>query len=325
MSNNMRHRREQPKQKMFAVDSAQVIEIGDFLWQSTDDVRAASDYVWDTDIATTQRSFIKLFAGVAGDKSDSGDTDDIAVETAGIVEMTCEAAQFEVGDLVGIAKASGNELEDQKIVAVASHDLAIGKVIQRHSSNTTTVLIEIFPRISQTFCGSINNKDIDGDEGYVKRLVAGTYITVKSNQTAVVDPTVNDDISAGYVPGSSWANVVLFKMFACVTNTLGAAIWLEILTGVNWAKLGINKSFVANYTVINADDVAGLTKIDTGFAATPDGWLVNILRAGVEVKTDAVVTALGGGDLGKIQVADGAATYALTVGDVIYMTAWDKV
>jgi len=256
MSNNMRHRKEEPKQKIFAVDSAQILEIGDFTFLNADDVRAASDYTWDTDLETTQRSFTKVFAGVAGDQSEAGKTDEVAIETSGIVEMECASATFEVGDLVGLAKATGDNLEDQKVVAVASHDLAIGKVTKRYSSNTTTVYLEIFPRLSQSL--------------------------MTSDQ--IIEEIEN--------------------------NTFGL--------------FGLNNFFVTSYTAVSDDATAGLAKIDTGFGIAPDGFLVNVLRSGVDVKSDAIVTTLSGGDLGKIQIADGASTYAVTTGDIIYITSWIK-
>lgn len=132
--------------RRFAVDSATVIEIGDMLWQDTDDVKPASDYTWDTDLKTTRTQFAEDFVGVAFDASASGETDDIAVYTRGTFVFECAAATFEIGDGVGPAKASGNALEDQKVVAVPENDYgSIMTASKRYGSNTTGVEVEIYP------------------------------------------------------------------------------------------------------------------------------------------------------------------------------------
>lgn len=48
--------------------------------------------------------------------------------------------------------------------------------------------------------------------------------------TAIVDPTVSQDISQGYKPSSIWVNVNASpqKVFICSDNSLGAAVWIEL-------------------------------------------------------------------------------------------------
>jgi len=46
--------------------------------------------------------------------------------------------------------------------------------------------------------------------------------------SAIVDPTVNNDVSQGYKPSSVWVNTVLDKVFVCSDNSIGAAKWIEI-------------------------------------------------------------------------------------------------
>lgn len=144
MSDNMRWRHgEQNPVMTKAIDTATVIEIGDLVQASSGTVIPADDHTWNTDTATTQEEFHDLFLGVAQQRSRSGDTAPIRVATSGVFEFTCAAATFEIGALVGPAKASGNALEPQKVVAVATPNLAIGRVAKRYGSNTTTVLVEI--------------------------------------------------------------------------------------------------------------------------------------------------------------------------------------
>lgn len=48
--------------------------------------------------------------------------------------------------------------------------------------------------------------------------------------TAIVDPTISQDISQGYKPSSIWVNVNASpqKVFICSDNSLGAAVWIEL-------------------------------------------------------------------------------------------------
>lgn len=130
-----------------AVASEVVIEIGDLVFDNSGDVEPAADFTWNTDIGTTQADFAPVFLGVASQRSRDGDTDPIRVGTAGVWEFDCAAATFELGALVGPAKQTGNALESQKVVAVATKELAIGKVAQRYGSNTTKVKVEIFSAV----------------------------------------------------------------------------------------------------------------------------------------------------------------------------------
>lgn len=126
-----------------AIVSATVIEKGDLVAADAGAPYAAADQAWDTNLATTQEAFHDKFLGVSLDRSRSGDTDPIRCGTGGVYEFDCAAATFEIGDLVGPAKQTGNALESKKVVAVATANLAIGKIAKRYGSNTTKVLVEI--------------------------------------------------------------------------------------------------------------------------------------------------------------------------------------
>jgi hypothetical protein len=130
------------------VASATVIEVGDLIEMETNGaVASAADHVWNTNLATTQEEFHDEFLGVAQERSRNGDTNPIRVNTAGVHEFDCAAATFELGALVGPAKQAGNALEKQKVVAVATENLAIGRVAKRYGSNTTKVFVEVFSRV----------------------------------------------------------------------------------------------------------------------------------------------------------------------------------
>ena len=45
---------------------------------------------------------------------------------------------------------------------------------------------------------------------------------------ATVAPTVNDDVTGGYEPGSVWVDVTNDKAYVCLDATDGAAVWTEV-------------------------------------------------------------------------------------------------
>src|SRR5690606_14040777 len=48
-----------------------------------------------------------------------------------------------------------------------------------------------------------------------------------NNFNATVDPTVNDDSSAGWKVGSVWINTATPESFRCLDSTVGAAVWIQ--------------------------------------------------------------------------------------------------
>lgn len=130
-----------------AVPTATLVEVGDLISQdasAADVVVPASEFTWDTNIATTQEAFHDEFLGVSGQQSQNGNVDGIRHNSRGVHEFDCASATFALGTLVGPAKATGNALENQKVVAVASENLAIGRVARDYSTATTTVHVEVF-------------------------------------------------------------------------------------------------------------------------------------------------------------------------------------
>lgn len=126
------------------VATAKAVSTGALVGMSSDTLVNASDTAWVDTIATAQATFKALFLGVAAqDKVANvarvhGNSDDnvIRVATSGIWEFDCASATFAVGDLVGPAKASGNAVEDEKVAAVATESLAIGRVVESAASAT---------------------------------------------------------------------------------------------------------------------------------------------------------------------------------------------
>jgi hypothetical protein len=104
-----------------AVDASTVIEPGDMLFLDTDDVKPASSFTWNTDLATTQAAFKDQFVGIAMEAHPSGVAGNILVMTKGVFEMECPSTTWQPGALVGPDKASGNALLSQTVeTAVAA-------------------------------------------------------------------------------------------------------------------------------------------------------------------------------------------------------------
>lgn len=62
----------------------------------------------------------------------------------------------------------------------------------------------------------------------------------KSNYEATTNPTINDDILSGYSVGSFWYNTFSVRVFLCVSNLAGAAIWADL---TSTASTGSFKGF----------------------------------------------------------------------------------
>lgn len=152
MANKYRHRFEEPKKRTWPVIAAVETQIGDLVWwdSANSTIKPASDYTYGASLAVTQEGFAKVFAGLCTQHSGAANADnklsEVSVDSAGVKEFACAAATFDIGDLVGMDdNAGGTALEDQQVIAVTDPRLAIGRVARRYSSNTTSVLVEIFP------------------------------------------------------------------------------------------------------------------------------------------------------------------------------------
>lgn len=130
------------------------LEVGDMVYTDDGDsntVKPASNLTW-VSLASNQTTFASKFLGICQQRYDStqnpvgiGVKDGLArVATSGIFKMDCAAGStFAPGDLVGPADSGASSLEDQKVVAVASKGLAIGRV-ERAVSSSSKVLVRIF-------------------------------------------------------------------------------------------------------------------------------------------------------------------------------------
>ena len=144
MANQMRWRYGDTNPVMLPVDASTVIEVGDLVYLDTDDAKPASSQSDAGTPALNQESLHDNFIGIAMQASSDGDTSSIRIATSGVFELECASATFEVGDLVGAAEtAGGNAVEDQKAIAVASPNLALGRCAKRVNPAATSVYVDI--------------------------------------------------------------------------------------------------------------------------------------------------------------------------------------
>jgi hypothetical protein len=144
MTDKMRWRYGDTNPVIAAVDAATVIEIGDLVYQETDDVRPASSQADQNTKEANQELFTSKFLGVAMQRSRSGETAPIRVATTGVFELDCPSGTFELGNLMGLNEnAAGTALLNQQAVAVALSNRAIGRVAKREAAATTSVLVDV--------------------------------------------------------------------------------------------------------------------------------------------------------------------------------------
>jgi hypothetical protein len=126
MMNRLRFRSGQVHLRKVRVDAGTVIEAGDLVWLDGDDAKPASDFPWNTDLATTQADFAAMFLGVSHQQSQDGDTDPISVDLSphSVYEFDVNTAAYELGDVLGPDEMSSTLMNQQLEAAVAGSGIA---------------------------------------------------------------------------------------------------------------------------------------------------------------------------------------------------------
>ncbi len=144
MSDKMRWRYGDTNPVVAAVDSATVIEIGDLVWQDTDDAKPASALSNHGSQTANQEALADAFLGVAMQRSRSGESAPIRVATTGVFEFDCPSGTFELGDFMGADKNAANDgLLNQQAAKVGQSCYAVGRIAKRAAAATTSVLVDI--------------------------------------------------------------------------------------------------------------------------------------------------------------------------------------
>jgi hypothetical protein len=97
-------------------------------------------------------------------------------------------------------------------------------VLNSNSGGTTGAIgIQWF----NTYLGAAIEPPASG--GSASSFATFNYSGQRTNISAIIDPTVTDDTNLQYTIGSLWYNTVTVKLWVCMDNTLGAAVW-KLLT-----------------------------------------------------------------------------------------------
>ena len=148
--------------------------------------------------------------------------------------------------------------------------------------------------------GGLSNLVSFANTDYVPVEKAG-ILTVKSTiaqwrsefetHVAIVDPTINDDSSAGFVVGRWWLNSATATTFICADNSVGAAVWPESETNLFKRTAGVISPFVATDTLrinkIVLDDSA------TRMLSVSDNTRFLLLAGGASLSEGASLSLCG--------------------------------
>jgi hypothetical protein len=123
--------------------AAQAVAVGDMLWLDTSAAEPAADFTWDTNLATTQASFVNAFLGIAVEaKAVTGSNQRVLVDISpfSTYYMTCTSETHEIGDTLGPKKASGNALVTTALVKSTAAS-SNARCVSRDASASTKVLV----------------------------------------------------------------------------------------------------------------------------------------------------------------------------------------
>jgi hypothetical protein len=131
MANHLRFRSGPVQLIKAGVDADSVIEPGDLVYLDSGDARPASEFTWDTNLATTQAAFADVFLGVAHERSTAGDTAPISVDISphSVYEFDLDASTYALGDLLGPDEASSS-LMTQQLETVAAAARAVARIVE---------------------------------------------------------------------------------------------------------------------------------------------------------------------------------------------------
>jgi hypothetical protein len=139
------------------IPATAAIQAGDMVYLSSGNAIAAGTYTWDTNLATTQGTFHDVFAGISQTSRSATDAHaNVTVATTGECNMPCAAlaAQHEIGEFVGPAKASDNHLDPQSVAIVANSSLAIGVLSRRALAGDTSMWFKLASTVGTPFQGT---------------------------------------------------------------------------------------------------------------------------------------------------------------------------
>ena len=191
------------------VPASTQISIGDLLYWTGTYAQPLSLYTGNGNAVVDQASIAAAFVGVAQQGRIAAQTtaggypdfpiNGIVIGTDVVYEATCASATFECGDLVGIVSdgtAAAGAIGDQSVVAVSNSNLAIGYVIQKYSSATTSVRVRLLGK-NQTSFANPNLRALGDSQAVGPGTLAAAATTTLTAASAAVQvgvPTAAQDV-----------------------------------------------------------------------------------------------------------------------------------
>ena len=175
---------------------------------------------------------------------------------------------------------------------------------------TAPPLIAEFNQIEAGFSG-VSGHSHDGTAGNAPPInlqtsVSGYLLPInggtggKNNNTATANPTLTDDVNAGYAPGNIWLNTTTGRFFVCASNTASAAVWNEVV-GVDSAT---SKIYPETTNTVDIGSTANrykdlyLSGSISGTANATFGGTLNVTGTTTLTDVNATGNATVGGTLG---------------------------
>jgi hypothetical protein len=107
-------------------------------------------------------------------------------------------------------------------------------------------------------------------QGYIQQTGASSWLSMSGAWTDTRAPGANDDIKAGFAPGNPWVNTATGKIYFCISNGAGAAIWTLLPLPVSATSVTVNRVYLDDYCTGDGttDDTSGL---NTAWNTLPAG------------------------------------------------------
>lgn len=183
-------------------------------------------------------------------------------------------------------QAFPSSLDGQIVTYLVHHETAaeaeVGYGLYTHSGPTLSRLYRYYP----TPGGAAVS--FSSGTKFVSPTPSSSYLV---SNIATTSPTVNDDITSGFLMGHTWLNSSTDQAYLCVDHADGAAVWKELGTAAGAASF-------ASITGVPADNTALQTALD-GKADTSHQNLVSDIVGG----SDGELMGWGVDDVGEAKNA----------------------
>ena len=266
----------------------------------------------DLDMGAQNITNVNLVDGVDvpahASRHQPGGADPIPTAVAGTIAVGDAAA---VGTSTSLSRADHTHAlpapaapaDVTKSAASAGAATTVARADHKHDVSTATAVTITDSTNSEGTATSLARSDHTHSHGTrgggslhsVTSSVVGNGFMPQSNFAAAVNPTVADDNTLGYLPGSQWINTTTPSEWVCISNGTGAAVWKEL---TNTAGLLITKAG----KVLNAS-----------FSGNPKKATVTFSSAFVDTDYAIVLTAITTSNVAYTPVAESQTTGSFVI------------